>query len=74
MKQKGIISIHSFKPQLCYLSDFISRVLLQAPFPSHNIVTHPSIQFHMSGRQAGRDHEIKRKGVISNHSLEVLIY
>ena len=41
MKQKGIISIHSFKPQLCYLSDFIARVL-QAPFPSHNIVTHPS--------------------------------
>ena len=52
MKQKGIISIHSFNPQLCYLSDFIATVLLQAPFPSHNIVTHPSIQFHMSGRQA----------------------
>ena len=27
MKQKGIISIYSFKPQLCYLSDFIASVV-----------------------------------------------
>ena len=73
MKQKGIISIHSLEPQLCYLSDFIATVLLQAPFPSHHCYTSKyTIPYIV--RQAGREHEIKRKGIISNHSLEVLIY